>query len=551
MRRATLPLLVLLWASIALATPYIPPDRITTHRGETLFNVPPEDATYNHAFEFNQICVFQQPLQCEDLGVNFGGQREEETGGMYYIIETDNTLEAIQLWSRYAQLTGNSQYNDEIADAWTYAYTWPAWLESAGYYSAHNCAWALAAELQYRTTFNDSAHWNYAVNSANYIVQTDLPFTSALNVMVTGWCCGNLYLYGEAIGNSTYMTVACQRARQIMAWVEEDPANRLNLESWAMSSGTFIWGLCNSLFRYDPVLGQDWLTVYGPQVQVYEPATAGWSNAWNVAYCNAQGGLYDVTGEPVYAANHLQLTNLLLRQDMDNDGGIPASAAGSQNADASWTTSYLALMGCNRYLGSAVDAGVLIVTSPRNLSPLYQGTPTPVTALVGNWGMQNLTDVMVTVAGAFTDTVFVNLPALSNAAADFGLWTPTIPGIDSLWVTVHAVGDSNTFNDTDKSYFKVRWTVTELANQRQPVFLSNSGRWQAGGSLAFSLPEAGNISLLVYDLQGRVVSRLCEGWYLAGTHQVAFEGNHLSAGVYFVRLTTGNSAVTQKVVVVK
>ncbi len=145
MRRATLPLLVLLWASIALATPYIPPDRITTHRGETLFNVPPEDATYNHAFEFNQICVFQQPLQCEDLGVNFGGQREEETGGMYYIIETDNTLEAIQLWSRYAQLTGNSQYNDEIADAWTYAYTWPAWLESAGYYSAHNCAWALAA----------------------------------------------------------------------------------------------------------------------------------------------------------------------------------------------------------------------------------------------------------------------------------------------------------------------------------------------------------------------------------------------------------------------
>lgn len=93
--------------SLALATPYIPIEQITTHIGPTHFTVPEVDATYNHMVEYIQIAGFEQPLQCEDPGANFGGEREEEPGGGYYIIETDNTLEAIQVWSRYYQLTGN------------------------------------------------------------------------------------------------------------------------------------------------------------------------------------------------------------------------------------------------------------------------------------------------------------------------------------------------------------------------------------------------------------------------------------------------------------
>jgi hypothetical protein len=292
MRRLSLLLLILAACSTALATPYVPLDKITVHQGETYFEVPPTDATYNHMYEFVQMAGFEGRLQCNDPGSNFGGQREEESGYWYGIEETDNTLEAIDVWSRYYQLTGDTRYNDEIADAWTYAWAWPAWLEGAGYYSSHNCAWALAAELQYRTATGDTSQRVYATNSANYILATNLPFTDPLQVMVTGWCCGNLYLYGEAIGNPNYMSVACQRAQTIMTWVEADPVNRLSQESWAMSSGTFVWGLCNSIFRRDPALGQQWLATYGSMVQVYEPSLPSWSNAWNVAYCNAQRGMY-------------------------------------------------------------------------------------------------------------------------------------------------------------------------------------------------------------------------------------------------------------------
>jgi hypothetical protein len=555
MRNVTALFILLHFAALALATPYVPPEQITTHIGMTHYWPPETDATFNHMVEFVQIAAFEQPLQCEDPGANFGGEREEEMGGLYYVIETDNTLEAIEVWSRYYQLTGNSQYLDEIRDAWVYAYTWPAWLEGAGYYSSHNCAWALAAELKYRTTFNDSAHWDYAVNSANYILQTQLPLTDPLNVMVTGWCCGNLYLYGEATDNEDYKRVACQRALQIMDWVEVDPHNRLAMESWAMSSGTFIWGLCNSIFREDPALGEQWLAAYGPMVQVFEAALLGWSNAWNVAYTNAQGGLFDVTGDPIYASNHLGLTNYLLRQDMDNDGGIPSSAAGSQDADAAWTTSYLALMGCDRYLGSNIDAGVLMVTSPRSYTGIPQNIPLPITALLGNWSAQALMSVLVTVGGAYQDTEFVNLPAAANVRVDFGNWTPTVPGNDSLWVTVHAEGDTNEYNDADTSRFRVRPAGEDRAMAKTASPRPNGGSSlnlvASRGVCSFDLPQAGIVKMELYNLLGQKVQTIYDQALGAGHLDLKFGSETLPSGIYLLSLEAGGMRTRAKMVVMK
>jgi hypothetical protein len=546
-------------SAIAIATPYIPPELITTHYGRMMFEVPAVDATFNHMFEFCQIAQFDQPLQCEDPGTNWGGEREEEPGGMWTVIETDNTLEAIWLWSRYRELTGNTQYDDEVRDAWIYAWQWPAWLEGAGYYSSHNCAWGLAAELKYRTVFNDSSQWNYAVNCANYILQTELPFTSSLNVMVTGWCCGNLYLYGEAVNNLTYKNVAYTRARQITTWVEQNPTVNLGLESWAMSSGTFIWGVCNSYFRQDPATGQNWLATYGPMVQVFEPSTAGWSNAWNVAYCNAQGAMFDVTGNQTYANHHLALTNMLLRCDGDNDGGIPASAIGAQNADASWTTAYLAMMGCNRYLGSAIDAGVLIINSPRTMTGYNLGTTLPITLTVGNWGTTALTNVMVTMAGAYQDTMFVNLTPGQNQTINMGNWTPLVAGIDSMWATVSVAGDTDLFNNSDISRFKIRNPVEwegmsslESIHSEKTRLVCNPNPFNNSTTVRFTLTVAGEIDLAIFNVKGELVQRLYQGYASAGEQNMTWEGNNAPSGIYFIRLISdGHQPLVHKVLLIK
>ena len=69
--------------------------------------------------------------------------------------------------------------------------------------------------------------------------------------------------------------------------------------------------------------------------------------------------------------------------------------------------------------------------------------------------------------------------------------------------------------------------------------------------LNVALPEAGRISLIVYDITGREIARLMDGWYSAGYHDVAFNGAGLSSGVYFVRLNAGNIHHTQKLLLLK
>ena len=70
-------------------------------------------------------------------------------------------------------------------------------------------------------------------------------------------------------------------------------------------------------------------------------------------------------------------------------------------------------------------------------------------------------------------------------------------------------------------------------------------------NLSFVLPEASYISLIVYDIQGREVVQLVDGWRTAGTHQAVFDGSRLASGMYFARLTAGDFYQTRKLILIK
>ena len=70
-------------------------------------------------------------------------------------------------------------------------------------------------------------------------------------------------------------------------------------------------------------------------------------------------------------------------------------------------------------------------------------------------------------------------------------------------------------------------------------------------NLSFSLPEAVEVSLIVYDIQGREVARLIDGWRSAGVYEATFNGSELASGVYFAHLTAGNFQQTRKLLLVK
>ena len=69
--------------------------------------------------------------------------------------------------------------------------------------------------------------------------------------------------------------------------------------------------------------------------------------------------------------------------------------------------------------------------------------------------------------------------------------------------------------------------------------------------ISFNLPTAGAISLIVYDLQGREVAKLVDGWLSAGEHERIWNGEGLRSGVYFGALKTPTESRSKKLLLLK
>ncbi len=70
-------------------------------------------------------------------------------------------------------------------------------------------------------------------------------------------------------------------------------------------------------------------------------------------------------------------------------------------------------------------------------------------------------------------------------------------------------------------------------------------------TISFRLPETGEASLRVHDLQGREVAVLADGLLSSGEHQLTFDGSNLASGVYLYTLSQGAYSETRKMVLVK
>ena len=70
-------------------------------------------------------------------------------------------------------------------------------------------------------------------------------------------------------------------------------------------------------------------------------------------------------------------------------------------------------------------------------------------------------------------------------------------------------------------------------------------------TIEYRVPQRGVITVGVYDVLGREVKRLKEGWAEAGTYQLRFSASGLSSGVYLCRLVGAGFARTIKMIVAK
>ncbi len=75
--------------------------------------------------------------------------------------------------------------------------------------------------------------------------------------------------------------------------------------------------------------------------------------------------------------------------------------------------------------------------------------------------------------------------------------------------------------------------------------------FNARTTIQYNLAQPGKVSLKIYNLQGRLVETLVNGYRNAGEHTVNWDAGYLSSGIYFYRLQTENYTLTKKMNLLK
>jgi endoglucanase len=92
--------------------------------------------------------------------------------------------------------------------------------------------------------------------------------------------------------------------------------------------------------------------------------------------------------------------------------------------------------------------------------------------------------------------------------------------------------------------FHVDATHYSVANEpidlpiREPALQAYPNPFSSSANVAFTLPQAADVSLVVYDILGRQRAIIRRGFLPAGEHTAPLKAQDLVPGLYFFHLTT-------------
>jgi hypothetical protein len=284
------------------------------------------------------------------------------------------------------------------------------------------------------------------------------PYYARLHPKTTSLAAGMLYQYGKDLNIQEYKDTALAYGDRVRLWIEADPQEHINDEVWAMSGGTAVWGLCRSLFDADTAAGITWLNTYLPYMKFYQP-TGTWNNSWNIWYANAYNHAARITQSSTYVEYHHAITDSLLIQDYDEDGGVPPTRTWGQNQDHSWISAYMCFMGFDGLMDSIknIDAGVndLYAVGPELYFLVGDSLTLFVNAL--NYGFDTLWDVYISFDGPFSTDTTIDLAVGQELQIEFAeSWVPA----DTGWFFFSAYslygGDMRSENDSIQTSAYIR-----------------------------------------------------------------------------------------------
>ncbi len=113
-----------------------------------------------------------------------------------------------------------------------------------------------------------------------------------------------------------------------------------------------------------------------------------------------------------------------------------------------------------------------------------------------------------------------------------------------------AACDATICNNTGGARLGETSTETTLDNPVNLEVKAYPNPFDHSTQISFSISEASNTSIIIYDAQGKAIQRLIDNESKeAGTHEIIFDASTLKSGVYFYTVQVGYKEVTNKLVV--
>jgi len=93
--------------------------------------------------------------------------------------------------------------------------------------------------------------------------------------------------------------------------------------------------------------------------------------------------------------------------------------------------------------------------------------------------------------------------------------------------------------------------MTELLPENYEILGSYPNPFNPTATISYALPEAGKVTLNIYDISGRMVAQLVDGYRQAGYHEAQFEASGMASGVYIYQLKVNDFTANGKMILMK
>ncbi len=151
-------------------------------------------------------------------------------------------------------------------------------------------------------------------------------------------------------------------------------------------------------------------------------------------------------------------------------------------------------------------------------------------------------------------------PDNDTVSFSFAYTAPLTPTTDTIFANGNSVNFDNT-NSGDMWNFAVNKPVLVAVPE---AIIGGNGKvtgymlyqnypnpFNPSTRIKYDIPQNGNVTLKIYDINGREVRTLVNGFRPQGTYEAEFNSAGLSSGIYYYRLSSGNYTRVMKMSLIK